>query len=187
MHFFYSDKFQEYKQKHRELKAAVAKELGFKLPTTEAMDGGEKNSDQETGCGKEGENEVNSTTAENLMDGGVVVMANGSSGGEAEKIQAESSQGAVSGVTTVNGVHEVKMAGEESLTEASMKTNAGEVNVKTNGALDSPTSLSAHKGKGTWADIVSNAGLANGTADRDKTVKKAGHIPTNRVTEVKKE
>lgn len=191
LHLFYSDKFQEYKQKHQELKAAVAKELGFKLPNTEAMDGGEKKSDQETGCGKEGEDEVNPTTAESLVDGGAVVVANGSAVEAAEQSQAEGSDRARSEGNMVNGVHEVKVAGKDSLAEASIATNvlevqagSGEENGKTNGALDSPTSPSAHKGKGTWADIVSNAGLANGTGDK---VKKAGHITAHRVAEVKKE
>lgn len=191
---FYSDKFQEYKKKHRELKAAVAKELGLKLPTTKATDGGEKNSDQETGCGKEGEEEVNSTTAESLADVGAVILANGSSVEAAEHSQADSSDRAAADGNTVNGVQEVKTAGEESVTEASIKTNvlevqpgSAEVNGKMNGALDSPTSPSAHKGKGTWADIVSNAALANGTVDKDRTEKKAGHITANKVAEVKKE
>lgn len=181
----HSDKFQEYKQKHQELKAAVAKELGFHLLTTEAMDGREKNSDQETGCGKEGEDEVNSTTAESLDDGGAVVSANGCGVEAAEPSQAEGSDRAAPEGNTVNGVKEVRMAGEESPTEASIKTNAsegkagsGEVNGEVNGALDSPTPTSplAHKGKGTWADIVSNATLTNGTGDKDSTVKKAGQI-----------
>lgn len=194
LHVFYSDKFQEYKQKHRELKAAVAKELGFNLPTTEATYGREKNSDQETGCGKEGKDEVNSTTAESLVDAAAVVLANGSSVEAAEQSPAEGSDKAVPEGNTVNGVQEVRLAGEESPTEASMKNTAleaqagsGEVNGKMNGALDSPTSPSAHKGKGTWADIVSNAALANGTGDKDKTVKKASHITANKVAEVKKE
>lgn len=187
---FYSDKFQEYKQKHRELKAAVAKELGFKLPTTKATDGGEKNTDQETGCGKEGEDEVNSTTAESVVDVCDVVLANGSSVEAAEQSQAEGSDRAAPEGNVVNGVQEVRMAGEESLTEASspeVQAGSGEDNGKMNGALDSPTSPSAHKGKGTWADIVSNAALANGTGDKDRTVKKAGDITANKLAEVKKE
>lgn len=191
LHVFYSDKFQEYKQKHRELKAAVAKELGFKLPTT---DGAEKNSDQETGCGKEGGDKVSSTTAESRVDVGAVVLANGSSDEAAEQSQAEGSDRAAAEGNTVNEVQEVRMAGKETLTEASTKTNvlevqagSGEVNGKMNGALDSPTSPSAHKGKGTWADIVSNAALSNGTGDKDRTVKKAAHITANKVAEVKKE
>lgn len=194
MHVFYSDKFQEYKQKHRELKAAVAKELGFKLPTTEATDEGKKISDQETGCGKEGEDKVNATAAESLVDAGAVVLANGSSAEAAEQGQAEGSDRAAPEGKTVNGVQEVRMTGEQSLTEASIKTNvlevqaeSGEVNGKMNGVLDTPTSPSAHKGKGTWADIVSNAALANGTGDKDSTVKKAAPITANMVAEVKKE
>lgn len=187
LHVFHSDKFQEYKQKHRELKAAVAKELGFNLLTTEATDGREKNSDQETGCGKEAEDEVNSTTAESLVEGSAVVLVNGSGVEAAEQSQAEGSDRAEPEGNKVNGVQEVRMAGEESPTEASIKTNASEgkaeVNGEVNGALDSPTSPLAHKGKGTWADIVSNATLANGTGDKDKTVKKAGHITANRVAE----
>lgn len=55
---FLSDKFQEYKQKHLERKAAVVKELGLKLPN-ELLDSetvkGQKSSAKETGCGKEAE------------------------------------------------------------------------------------------------------------------------------------
>ncbi len=51
----HSDRFQEYKQKHLELKAAVVKELGLKVPNQldflEIVNGGEKRSDQETGSG----------------------------------------------------------------------------------------------------------------------------------------
>lgn len=191
---FYSNKFQEYKQKHRELKAAVAKELGFKLPTTEATNGAEKNPDQETGCGKEREDEVNSTTAESLVDGGALVLTNGSGAEAAEQGQAEGGDRAAPEGNTVNGVPEVKVAGEESRAEASTKTNAlevqaesGEVNGKVNGTLDSPTSPSAHKGKGTWADIVSNSALANGTGDKDRALKKVGQITADTVAEVKKE
>lgn len=187
---FYSDKFQEYKQKHRELKAAVAKELGFHLPTAEVMDGREKNSHQETGCGKEGEDEVNSATAESLVDSDAVVSDNDSGAEPAEQSQTEANDTAAPEGSTVNGVQEVQMAGEKSTTEASVKSNASEgeagsreVNGEINGALDSPTSPSAHKGKGTWADIVSNAPLANGTGDKDRTLKKAGHITANRVAD----
>lgn len=55
---FYSDKFQEYKQKHLERKAAVVKELGLKLPNEPVVSEtvkGQKNSAKETGCGKEAE------------------------------------------------------------------------------------------------------------------------------------
>ncbi|XP_026199625.1 clustered mitochondria protein homolog isoform X2 [Anabas testudineus] len=54
-----SDKFQEYKKKHLERKAAVVKELGLKLinepVVSETVNEGQKSSAKETGCGKEAE------------------------------------------------------------------------------------------------------------------------------------
>ncbi|XP_074525971.1 clustered mitochondria protein homolog [Halichoeres trimaculatus] len=59
-----SDKLQEYKQKHKELKAAVAKELGFDLETKQlisldSLNWAEKGSDQETGSSQEAEEKGN--------------------------------------------------------------------------------------------------------------------------------
>lgn len=183
---FCSDKLQEFKQKHQELKAAVAKELGFKLLNSEAMDGREKNSDQETGCGKEGEEEGNSTKTECLVESAAVVSVNGSDVEPVEQNQAEGSDRAAPDAKTVNGV-----TGEESTAKADVKENAtvgearsDEINGEMNGALDTVTSPSGLKGKGTWADIVSNATLANGTGDKVTNVKKvAGHITANGVAE----
>lgn len=184
---FRSDKLQEFKQKHQELKAAVAKELGFKLLNSEAMDGREKNSDQETGCGKEGEEEGNSTMTESSVESAAVVSVNGSDV-EPEQNQAEGSDRAAPDTKTVNGVPEAGATGEES---KNFKENAtadearsDEINGEMNGALDTVTSPSGLKGKGTWADIVSNATLASGTGDKVTNVKKvAGHITANGVAE----
>lgn len=68
---FHSDRFQEYKQKHQELKAAVAKELANRvhdeLFTFPVVNGAEKTADGETGCGKEVENR-GSPSLENTME-----------------------------------------------------------------------------------------------------------------------
>lgn len=56
-----SDRLQEYKKKHLELKAAVAKELGFNITSefvaSKTVNGGQNSSDQDAGCGKEAEDE----------------------------------------------------------------------------------------------------------------------------------
>lgn len=188
---FCSDKLQEFKQKHKELKTAVAKELGFKLLNSEAMDGREKNSDQETGCGKEGEEEGNSTMTESLVESAAAVSVNGSDVEPVEQNQAEGSERAAPDAKTVNGVPEAGATGEENIAKADVKENAtagearsDEINGEMNGALHTVTSPSGLKGKGTWADIVSNATLANGTGDKVTNVKKvAGHITANGVAE----
>ncbi|TKS78790.1 Clustered mitochondria protein -like protein [Collichthys lucidus] len=180
-----SDRFQEYRQKHKELKAAVAKELGFKVTTelvaSEAADGGEKNSDGETGCGKEAEDGGSSTVQkasesqqeQPVKETIVESTANGHVVEPAEQNHLEDSDRAGSGaeVSIVNGETEVRAKGEEtksSTANGEVKSDAAadvmkpeEVNGDINGT---PTSPSVLKSKGTWADIVSKAPVANGTA-----------------------
>lgn len=189
---FCSDKLQEFKQKHKELKAAVAKELGFKLLNSETVDGREKNSDQETGCGKEVEEDGNSTMTESSVESAAVASVDGSDVEPVEQNQAEGSDRAAPDAKTVNGVPEAGATGEESTAKADVKkenatvgeTRSDEINGEMNGALDTVTSPSGLKGKGTWADIVSNSTLANGTGDKVANVKKvAGHITANGVAE----
>ncbi|XP_070821605.1 clustered mitochondria protein homolog [Chaetodon trifascialis] len=203
-----SDKFQEYRQKHRELKAAVAKELGFKvingLVTVEAVDGGEKTSDQETGCGKEAE-DGGSPTVENTSESQqeqpveeTVVSANGHAEETAEQNQDEDNDRAASDaeVKIVNGESEVRAAGEGSETSTAngeiesdaaadeMKSESGDVNGEINGALDITASPSVLKSKGTWADVVSNVPVTNGTGDKDTAVNGvADNVTANGVAE----
>ncbi|XP_040010315.1 clustered mitochondria protein homolog isoform X2 [Xiphias gladius] len=138
-----SDRFQEYKQKHLERKAAVAKELGFKLSNepvaSETVNGRKKGSDQETGRGKEAEG-GGSQAVENNSEGqqgqlveevsvesAAVVSANGHVVEPVEENHYEEKtdvDGGHSGdsdraasdaeVKIVNGESEVRAAGEES-------------------------------------------------------------------------
>lgn len=96
--FFHSDRFQEYKQKHLERKAAALKELGIKLPngpiTSEAGDRGQKSSDKDTGCGKEAEDRGSSSLENNSesqqeqpVEVTAAVSANGHVVQPAEQIQ----------------------------------------------------------------------------------------------------
>ncbi|TMS03716.1 Clustered mitochondria protein-like protein [Larimichthys crocea] len=180
-----SDRFQEYRQKHKELKAAVAKELGFKVTTelvaSEAADGGEKNSDGETGYGKEAEDGGSSTVQkasesqqEQPVEETIVEStANGHVVEPAEQNHLEDSDRAGSGaeVSIVNGESEVRATGEEtksSTANGEVKSDAAANEMKSdevNGDINgTPTSPSVLKSKGTWADIVSKAPVANGTA-----------------------
>lgn len=146
-----SDGLQDYKQKHQELKAAVAEELGLKLLTSAVMDRSETNTAQETGCVNNAEDvggpEVENTIKTVNEGCAATVSANGSS----EQTQHEDSDSTASeGVEgPVNGVAEVSPANN-----AADSVKSAEVNGKVNGALNSPPVL---KSKGTWADVVSNS------------------------------
>lgn len=167
-----SDSFQEYKQKHLERKAAALKELGLKLPgelaaASETVKAGEKNSDKETGCGKEAE------------DGGSPAVENN------REHHKESVMGApaVSVNGHANGVSEVSAAGEE--TESSVEREANrekepeatreemksdEKDGQSNGVSDTKATPSLLKSKGTWADVVSKSSISNGTGHKDTAV-----------------
>ncbi|XP_070689423.1 clustered mitochondria protein homolog [Pempheris klunzingeri] len=182
-----SDRLQEYRQKHRELKAAVAKELGFditgKLFASENVNGGEKSSDQETGSGKEAE-DGGSPAVESAGEGQQEQPVEGSSVESAATVSAnahvvqpaepnqheektdidggdsEDSDRAASDaeVKVVNGESEVRATGEET------------VNGEVNGAFNTPASPSVFQSKGTWAEVVSKAAMANGRGNKDTAV-----------------
>ncbi len=190
----YSNRLQEYRQKHNELKAAVAKELGFKITrepiASETLNGGEKNSDQETGCRKEGEDGGSpavENASERQQEGPAekclvesVAIANGhvektdTDGGDSE----DSDRAAE--VKLVNGESEVRATGEEAETSTAngeIKSDAAvdevksdEVNGEINGALDITTSPLVLKSKGTWADVVSKPAIVNGTGGKNTAV-----------------
>lgn len=188
----------------------MAKELGLKLLTSGTVERGEKNWDQETGCGKEAEDggskavenasktQQGQSVTEPLMESAAVVSANGHVVEPAEQNQLESSDRAASDaeVKIVNGVSEVSATGEETETSAAnaevktnataddMKSKSDEVNGEINGALDITACPSVLKSKGTWADVVSNAMVANGTGGKDTAENKvAGNITANGVAE----
>ncbi|XP_036952790.1 clustered mitochondria protein homolog [Acanthopagrus latus] len=183
----HSDKFQEYKQKHLELKAAVARELGFKVVNgvVTPLDESEKSSGQETGSGKEaddggsssvenaGEGQQEQPAEETSVETAAVESANGHVVEPAEGSQHEGSDRAASEVKIVNGESEVTATGEEDETSTAngeVKSESEEVNGEINGAVDVPASPSVLKSKGTWADVVSKAAVVNGTGDKDAAV-----------------
>lgn len=180
-----SDKLQEYRQKHNELKAAVAKELGFDLGAKQlfslnSLNWAEKGLDQETGSGQEAEEKgnlgsesqemlkVEETSAESVA----VVSSNN------HVVEPVSP---VAEVQEVNGGSEVMAEREETDGESS-STASGEikpeatadeikeVNGEINGAVNAPISPSALKSKGTWADVASKVPVANRKADTDQAV-----------------
>ncbi|KAI3372888.1 hypothetical protein L3Q82_023340, partial [Scortum barcoo] len=205
-----SNRLQEYRQKHNELKAAVAKELGFKITSeyivSETLNGEEKSSDQETGCGKEAE-EGGSPAAETAsrsqkerpeeersVESATTVTANGHvektdvDGGDSEDGDRAAE------VKLVNGVSEVKATREEAETSKANgviksdavadKVKSGEVNGEVNGVLDITTRPTVLKSKGTWADIVSKPAVTNGTRNKGAAVNGvAGSVTANGVAE----
>ncbi|XP_047447162.1 clustered mitochondria protein homolog [Mugil cephalus] len=165
-----SDRFQEYKKKHKELKAAVAKELGLQMPkdlfTSELVNGGEKSSDQASGCSVDAEDGGSPAASPSENEKEQPVEASGddraaesSANGHvepAEQSQKEEktdvdSDRAESGVQvkTLNGA-----------TCNEMKSGSGEKNGEINGAVDIIASPSAPKTKKTWADVVVSKGAA---------------------------
>lgn len=181
---FYSDRLQEYKQKHLELKAAVRKELANQMYR------GEKSTDEETGCGKEvmdeGSPAVESNTEskqeqqpveETSVESAAVVSANGHvvepaeneektvDGGDSEHsdraaeamiVNGETESRAEAEESAPNGVKSSRANGEmkSDTTVDDMKLGSNEVNGAINGALDITASPSVLKNKGTWADVV---------------------------------
>ncbi|XP_056275747.1 clustered mitochondria protein homolog isoform X2 [Pseudoliparis swirei] len=191
------DGLQEYRKKHNELKAAVAKELGFnvtnKLGASETVNGEEKSSDLETGSRKEAE-DGGSPAAEKPSEGrqeqpvedtSVKGAATASVDahaveppevkGHEEKTDAEDRDRAASDteVKIVNVESEVRAAGqtaESSATEnGEMKPEMKCVSDEVNGDCDVPESPSNPKSKRTWADVVSKA---NGGGGVDTAVSK---------------
>ncbi|XP_030592954.1 clustered mitochondria protein homolog [Archocentrus centrarchus] len=169
-----SDRFQEYKQKHLELKAAVAKELGLKLPNVASMiaNEGGKSSDQETGCGKEpegGGNPAAENTSESQqgqqveeasLESAGDISANGhvvepaEQSQQKERTNAEGDKAASDKVQTVN----------------EMQSSSGELN----GRIDVTASPSALRSEVTWADVVSKSVVASGTGGKATAVNGVG-------------
>ncbi|XP_059193770.1 clustered mitochondria protein homolog [Centropristis striata] len=153
----HKDGLQEYKKKHKELKAAVARELGFIVSddyvVTKLVNEEEKSSDQETGSGKEAEDE-GSPAVENASESqqekpaeetseksAAIVSANGhvvepakeNEHEEKTDVDGEDRDSAASGVEVkvVNGESEVKAAGEETETSAPNEVNSNTANGET--------------------------------------------------------
>ncbi|XP_028269031.1 clustered mitochondria protein homolog [Parambassis ranga] len=154
----HSDRFQEYKQKHLERKAAALKELGIKLPTQLAA----ADTVTDTGCVKETEEEGNPATErtseiqqekiEMAVEGAAKVAANGH--------KKEPSEQSKTVVESAASDVEVKAENKPQCTE--MKSGSGEKS-EINGAVDIIASLSVPKSPMTWADVVSKPTVANGT------------------------
>lgn len=181
----------------------MAKELGFKLLASGVVERVEKNLDQETGCGKEAEDEggpaVNTSKTQQgqlaktaFVTSAAVVSVNGHVVEPVEQNQPEDCDRAASDVELkiVNGGSEVRATGEETeastatLTADDTKSMSDEVNGQTNGALDIATSPSFLNSKGTWADVVSNSKAAKRTGDNNTAVNKmANNITANGVVE----
>lgn len=164
-----SNRFQEYKQKHLELKAAVVKELGLKLPNVAsvAVNEGGKCSDREKGCGKEpagGGNPAEDTSKcqqdqqveEGSLESTGQVSANGQVIEPAEQNQQKERTSAEGDKVASD---EVKTVNDE------MESSSGEINVR----MDVPASPSALRSDVSWADVVSKsrgkATAVNGEGD----------------------
>ncbi|XP_029295991.1 uncharacterized protein LOC115013677 [Cottoperca gobio] len=153
------DGLQEYRKKHKELKAAVAKELGFIVTNgivTSIVNEEEKSSDQETGNGKEAEgggspavedaseSQQEQPEKESLVksaaiaNGHVVEPAEESQ--HEEKADAGDSDRAASDaeVKIVNGESEVRAAGQETESSAPHEVNSNITNgeVKSDATAD---------------------------------------------------
>lgn len=197
----HSDRLQEYKQKHLELKAAVRKEL------EKQMNGEEKSATQETGCGKEVKDGGSPAVEETSVESATVVSANGHVVEPAEHEKKTEGAGGDSEhsdraaqVEIVNGESEKKAEAEESetsgpngvessaangemksdATDDEMKSGSDEVNDAVNEALDSPASPSVLKSKASWADVVvSKAVVANGTGNEVTAVNGVADVTAN--------
>nr|XP_020450014.1 clustered mitochondria protein homolog [Monopterus albus] len=188
-----TDMFQEFKKKHLERKAAAAKELGIYL-TNNPIASENVNSAQETGCGKETEDGGSPAVGNNnsmsqqkqpveevSVESAAVVSANGLVVQPGKQNQhEEKTEPDIGDSETVKEESEVRVAAEETKTNVQngvksstangeMKSEAtcGEMksdqkNDKINGSV--------LKSKGTWADVVSKALIANGTEDKDTAV-----------------
>lgn len=198
---FHSDRLQEYKQKHLELKAAVRKEL------EKQMNGEEKSATQETGCRKEVKDGGSPAVEKNSVESATVVSANGHVVEPAEHEKKTEGAGGDSEhsdraaqVEIVNGESEKKAEAEESetsgpngvessaangemksdATDDEMKSGSDEVNDAVNEALGSPASPSVLKSKASWADVVvSKAVVANGTGNEVTAVNGVADVTAN--------
>eukprot|EP00064_Thunnus_orientalis_P011191 superscaffoldBa00001590_g11221 len=172
------------------------------------MNGGEKSTDQDPGCGKEvkdgGSPAVESNTEsqqeqpveETSVESATVVSANGhvvEPAEHEEKTEVDAGDRAAE-VKIVNGETENRAEAEESEASApkengemksdamvdEMKSGSGEVNGVLNGAVDIPASPSVLKSKVTWADVVvSKAVVANGTGHKVTAVNGEADVTAN--------
>lgn len=177
---FYSDKFQEYKQKHLERKAAAVKELGLKLNSkfavsvSETVNGRQKSS--AFGCGEEAEDGGSA-----VMERTAVVSASEHVVQPVEQLQHEEKEGAIvaldAEVKMANGEAKPTAAAQETETSVpnvmksstangkiKTETKCDEKNGETNGSGVITANASAFNSKGTWADVVSKTFVANGSA-----------------------
>ncbi|XP_040898738.1 clustered mitochondria protein homolog [Toxotes jaculatrix] len=171
-----SDRLQEYKQKHLELKAAVAKELGFKLTndpvSSEIVNGEEKSSDQETGSGKEAE------------DGGSPVVKNNSKSQQEQPVEEQASVESAAGVSANGHVvepdeekqHEEKTDvdggdSDRAASDAKVRIVNGESEVRAAGEENKTSVQSGAKGSAANGKMKSEA-----TCDEMKSDEKDGEI-----------
>ena len=128
---FHSNRFEEYKQRHLERKAAALKELGLSLPgelfASATVKAGEKSLDKETGSGKEAEdggspaveNNSEQSVDEVSVVGAAAVTVNGhvvepaEQNKHEEKPENREEGDRATEVKMVNGESEVRAAGEE--------------------------------------------------------------------------
>ncbi|KAM9857800.1 clustered mitochondria protein homolog [Aulostomus maculatus] len=208
----HSDRLQEYKQKHLELKAAVAKELAYKAASTELFasetaNGGEENEHPETGCGKEAEN-GGSPTLENTIEShgeasaDAIVSANGhvvepeheeKTETEGENSERADAEGKLENGETVEKAETESSAANgvrSSVTTEEIKSDTAADEMKSgfsevNGALNGSLEITAPsvlKGNKSWADVP-EVMIANGAADKDGEVNGAESISVNGTTE----
>ncbi|XP_038145965.1 clustered mitochondria protein homolog [Cyprinodon tularosa] len=167
----YSDRFQEYKQKHLERKAAAAKELGFKLPiwplNSHLVNREEKSSVKESGVGKESGDEGNNEGKKDCegqqqpledtsakSDAGV--LANGhvveptEPHKQARKVDVDADRG-------------VTEAGVQAVDEGEIQSASGVKNGTIDKDIDTVPSPSALNSKLTWADVVSKSNNGAGS------------------------
>ncbi|XP_041854801.1 clustered mitochondria protein homolog isoform X2 [Melanotaenia boesemani] len=161
-----SDRFQEYKQKHLERKAAARKELGLKLPTelttSDFVNGEEKSSDNATGCGKETEDGGNKAVESNNVSQqeqpvegtSVASAAKASANGHVVEPAEQSKHEGETDVDSDRAASDVtvKTANEDD----EMISGSEEKNGEINGEADIIASPLALKSKLTWADIVTS-------------------------------
>ncbi|KAM9393900.1 clustered mitochondria protein homolog isoform 2-T2 [Pholidichthys leucotaenia] len=147
-----SDKFQEYRQKHEALKAAVRKELGLKLPhelhASKAEKLEEKSSNQEAEPAKEvedGEQPSEKNTGEGQQEQPV------------EEMSEERAQPANGHVVELAEPHQHE---ESSEPDGDGVASGAEVTVEVTKAVASPSTL---KNGMSWADVVSKSAVAEET------------------------
>ncbi|CAN9513275.1 unnamed protein product [Ophioblennius macclurei] len=182
-----SDKFEEYKQKHLERKAAARRELGIdhmiKHVASDTVNGGEENSDQETGCGKEAEDAGNSVMEdtkegqeeEPLEETSVKSAATDSTNSHVKEAPEQSQPEEQAGVDGDSSASEVEIKAVNGATCDESKSESGEKNGEMNGEAEITTSPQVSKSPLSWADVVvSKAIVVNGTGDKSEVANGGG-------------